>query len=268
MSKPAATARPTPAPEPAAPPPAPETIPARRRLPEEMRALRMTFLKDAFQVFAFAVAGIWALASSWYQWFYVPRHEEPIVSYNVDLQKVGERDGAVMIRARLKMHNSGKGTEYLAGTYFNAFGRKLVAGKDAGPAGISKDAMKWDAPLGFHWGDRVHVASGGETVLPPSRSTVAPGEDMAVEYMFPVRRDQVDMIEVHATALRTQKAERIEPGWVAHRTLSDGALVMEASPACQAIQERCVLNDSNVTTTLSLWDDAGHAPASVDAGTR
>jgi len=115
-TRPVPAPRPTPALEPtAAPPPEPETLPARRRLPEELRAIRMTFLKDAFQVIAFSVAGVWALASFWYQSVYLPRHEEPIVSQTLELQKMGERDDVVMVRARLKLHNSGKGTRYIGG---------------------------------------------------------------------------------------------------------------------------------------------------------
>jgi hypothetical protein len=235
----------------------PETIPARRRLPEEMRALRMTYVKDLFQVVAFSVAGLWALASFWYQSFYVPRHEEPVVSYTLDLQKIGEREGVVMVRARFKMHNGGKGTEFLAGTYFNVVGRKLVAGKDPGPTGVPADAVRWDTPLGFHWGDPIFIASSGDTLLAPRRAFVGPGEDMVIEHVFPVRRDQVDVLAVQATALRTHKSERIEPGWVQRRNEPDGTYMMEASPTCRAVPDRCAISDSNVTTTFSLWDDAG-----------
>jgi hypothetical protein len=88
------------------------------------------------------------------------------------------------------------------------------------------------------------------------------------EYVFPVRRDQVDMIKVSAAVLRTTRADPLQPGWLEHRALPDGTIVMERSPACNARPGGCGIDDAVVNASLSLCDDGGHAHPVGDGGAR
>ena len=224
------------------------------------RSIRLRMVRDAFEIVAFAAAGVWGLWTFWYQASYAPKHEKAAVDWKVALEVVGRSGtGELAVRATVKAKNTGKAVERLAGIVVNVSGVRIAADTTADPfASVEADAPQWHEQIATKETANVLLASEGDRFGDGTNLYIMPEEDWLWESTFIVPAGDYALLRGHFEELSIVGNAPIKLAWFAERKNEHG-LFLVATDLCRAERE-CQIASSNDSTELSLWPPAALSP--------
>jgi hypothetical protein len=144
------------------------------------------------QVVALSAAAAWALYTFWYQAHYVPAHDRPNVVLSAVLELAGERDGFLVLRARVRAHNPGRVFARLLSESVNLVGTRFPEEKCAplDPADVPANATSWSLGAGVPDEGAALLASDNLARIPPSARGLEPNEAMERSFVFRVAKHE------------------------------------------------------------------------------
>jgi hypothetical protein len=244
-----------------------EQAPAFQRLP---LATRVGIVKDIAEMLAILAAGIWAIYTFNKEFHENARREKPAWSPKLTLERIGERNNEVAIRATLLLENKGTARQnFWAGT-LNVGGWRLQPTGDGGLTDspiVPTEKRNWTEWRGFKQVDKRSVASFGLSVTPdgPTKNAfVDPGDKYERNYIFYVNPNQVDFVEATITLLVPENAAETvrNANWIAQKETEAG-VVLAASAGCEGATPACPANyTTSATVQMALWKSKEPEPNS------